>query len=145
MACLPWLIRTRFWVPPKFLRWLKKTDISGNFLILSPNCMLSVLIRIDEAIQMSTPNIQLLCRKSKRFPWSTATAFWPGAMINPQWLELPMSRINVHGPRVVRAIEVGLYLLIHWLPYHSSAHRFIEECKFQILLFCWIYYSILLV
>ena len=30
-------------------------------------------------------------------------------MINPQWLELPMSRINFHGPKDVWAIEVLLY------------------------------------
>ena len=30
-------------------------------------------------------------------------------MINPQWLELPMSRTNIHGPKDVRAIEVRLY------------------------------------
>ena len=31
-------------------------------------------------------------------------------MINTQWLEqLPMSRINFHGPKDVRAIEVLLY------------------------------------
>ena len=30
-------------------------------------------------------------------------------MINPQWLELPMSRTNFHGPKDVRAIEVRLY------------------------------------
>ena len=31
-------------------------------------------------------------------------AFWPSVMINPQWIELPMSRTNFHGPRDVRAI-----------------------------------------
>ena len=31
-------------------------------------------------------------------------------MINPQWLELPMSRINFHGLKVVRVIEVLLYV-----------------------------------
>ena len=31
-------------------------------------------------------------------------------MINPQWLELPMSRPNFHGPKDVRAIEVRLYI-----------------------------------
>ena len=36
-------------------------------------------------------------------------ASWRGVMINPQWLELPMSRTNFHGPRDVRAIEVRLY------------------------------------
>ena len=30
-------------------------------------------------------------------------------MINPQCLELPMSRTNFHGPKDVRAIEVRLY------------------------------------
>ena len=30
-------------------------------------------------------------------------------MINPQWLELPMSRTNFLGPKDVRAIEVRLY------------------------------------
>ena len=29
-------------------------------------------------------------------------------MINPQWLELPMSRTNFHGRKDVRAIEVRL-------------------------------------
>ena len=31
-------------------------------------------------------------------------------MINPQWLELPMSRTNFRGPKDVRAIEVRLYI-----------------------------------
>ena len=30
-------------------------------------------------------------------------------MINPQWLELPMSRTNFHGPKDVRATEIQLY------------------------------------
>ena len=30
-------------------------------------------------------------------------------MINPQWLELPMSRTNLHGPKNVRVIENRLY------------------------------------
>ena len=33
----------------------------------------------------------------------------PLPMINLQWLELPMSRINFHSPKDVRAIEVRLY------------------------------------
>ena len=33
MARLPWLIRTRFWVPTKFFRQLKKKIFYGNFLI----------------------------------------------------------------------------------------------------------------
>ena len=31
-------------------------------------------------------------------------------MINPQWLELPMSRTNSYGPQDVRANEVRLYM-----------------------------------
>ena len=30
-------------------------------------------------------------------------------MVNPQWLELTMSRTNFNGPKDVRAIEVRLY------------------------------------
>ena len=30
-------------------------------------------------------------------------------MMNPHWLELPLSRTNFHGPKGVRAIEVRLY------------------------------------
>ena len=30
----------------------------------------------------------------------------PFAIGNPKWLELPMSQINFHGPKDVRAIEV---------------------------------------
>ena len=34
-------------------------------------------------------------------------------MINPQWLELPMSRMNFHGPKDIRAIEVSTVDQIH--------------------------------
>ena len=30
-----------------------------------------------------------------------------GFMINPQWLELPMSKINFHGPKDVRVFEIN--------------------------------------
>ena len=36
-------------------------------------------------------------------------------MINPQWLELPMSRTNFHGPKDVRAIEDRLYKVLYVL------------------------------
>ena len=36
-------------------------------------------------------------------------ASWPVAMINPQWLELPISRTNIYGPKDVRVSEVRLY------------------------------------
>ena len=31
-------------------------------------------------------------------------------MINPHWLELPMSGINFHGPKDFRVIEVWLFV-----------------------------------
>ena len=34
---------------------------------------------------------------------------WPGARINPKWLQLPISRPNFNGSKDVRAIEVSLY------------------------------------
>ena len=34
-------------------------------------------------------------------------------MVIPQWLELPMSRTNLHGPKNVRVIEILLYNVIH--------------------------------
>ena len=46
----------------------------------------------------------------KYIPKLSIFASWPGDMINPQWLELPISRTNFHGPRDVWAIEVQLYL-----------------------------------
>ena len=63
--------------------------------------MLRVLI---EAILMGIINKQLLCRKSEK----KYRHLLPN---NPQWLELPMSRTNFHGPKDVRAIEVLLYIV----------------------------------
>ena len=34
-------------------------------------------------------------------------------MINPQWLELPVSRTIFYGPKDVRSIEVRLYIYIY--------------------------------
>ena len=33
-------------------------------------------------------------------------------MVNPQWLELPMSRTIFYGPKYVRAIEARLYVAL---------------------------------
>ena len=50
-------------------------------------CMLCALISLIEAIVMRTLNV----------PKLYLFAFWPGVMINPQWLELSMSRTNLNG------------------------------------------------
>ena len=57
---------------------------------------------------MSTLNIPLLYNRSKIFPKVSPFASWHGAMMNPQWLELAMSRINSHGLKDIQAIEVLL-------------------------------------
>ena len=54
---------------------------------------------------MRTHNIPS-CYRNQREPHY---ASWPGAVINPHWLELPLSRTNLNGPKGVRAIEVRLY------------------------------------
>ena len=62
--------------------------------------MLFVLIRIASL---------LFTEDQKDFPKFSSFASSPGAMINHQGLELPMSRINSHCPKDVRATEVLLY------------------------------------
>ena len=58
---------------------------------------------------MCTLNNNHYVENWKDVPNLSLFAFWTGAIINPQWLELPMSRTNFHGPKDVRAIEVQLY------------------------------------
>ena len=57
---------------------------------------------------MSTLNVQLLCRRLTDFPELAIFASRPGAMINLDWLKLPMAPTIFHGPKGVRAIEVWL-------------------------------------
>ena len=65
------------------------------------------LNRLIEAIQMSThTTYHYYIKVEKDNPELSSFASWPGAMIYPQWLELPMSRTNFHGLKDVRAIEV---------------------------------------
>ena len=42
-------------------------------------------------------------------PKLSTFASWPGALINPHWLELPISGTDFYGPKDVLAIEVQLY------------------------------------
>ena len=98
MARLPWLIRTHFWVPTKFFHLLKKTNRLGFFLILSRNCMYSL-----ESPHLGDSNEYtqhtIIVMEIKKFPKLSLFAFWPGTMINPQCLELPMSRIIFMVPK----------------------------------------------
>ena len=79
---------------------------------------------------MSTHNIQSLCRR-KDYPKLSLFASWTGAMINPRWLELPVSRTNFHGPKDVPATEVRLYLDTFNI-YHTCPK--IWTCPFSYLL-----------
>ena len=65
-------------------------------------------------------------------------------MFNPQWLELPISRTNFHGPKDVRDIEVLLYFdtgAINWkritnilainfglMPMYPTSARWVTKC-----------------
>ena len=76
--------------------------------------MLCVLIRIASSRRFKwVHSIYNHCveNNKKKYPKLSLFASWTGAMINPQWLELPMSRTNFHGPKDVRAIEVRLYFV----------------------------------
>ena len=79
-------------------QWLEQE----NFL--SWKCMLCLLIRI------ASSTYYYFTGERKAIPKLSPFSSWPGALINPQWLELPMSRTNSHGPKDVRAIEVRLYV-----------------------------------
>ena len=73
--------------------------------------MLSVLIRIASSRRFkwvhSTYNYFI--EDWKDIPELSPAASWPGAMINPQWLELPLSRTNFNSPKDLHVIEVWLY------------------------------------
>ena len=55
--------------------------------------------------------LTFMLKKLKRYPYY---ASWPGAIINPHWLELPLSRTNFHGPKGVESLKFYcLYILPH--------------------------------
>ena len=55
----------------------------------------------------------IIVKERKKNPKLLLFASYPGTMINPQWLELPMSRTIFYGPNDVRAIEVRLYSAVY--------------------------------
>ena len=63
--------------------------------------------------------------------------------MNPQWLELPITRINLYGPKDVRAIGILLYMClwsknIYLTHYHISKldSIFISD-RFTLLIIDW--------
>ena len=65
-------------------------------------------------------------RIPKTYPF---LASWPGAMINPRWLELLLSRTNFHGPKGVRAIEVRLYIPSVRSSSYSFSWVILKRCR----------------
>ena len=68
----------------------------------------------------------------KYFPTkSSPFAARPGTMINPQWLELPMSRTNFHGSKDVPAFEVYSNMIWHSLdlPYWVAVPKWWDHTK----------------
>ena len=117
MTLLPWIIRTCFWFLWKFFQHLKKTNIQGylrNFFyyILKMYVVCTHQNCLIEAILMSTLNIPFYYRRSKRHPYITSICLLPGTMIQPQWLELPISRKNFHGPKDVQTICTLIWLQV---------------------------------
>ena len=49
----------------------------------------------------------------KYFPKLLPLASRSGAIINRQWLELPIPSTNFHGTKYVRAIVVLLYMFVY--------------------------------
>ena len=71
---------------------------------------------------LNTLNIPLITEDQKDSPNLFPFALWPGTLVNPQWLELPMSGTKFHGPKDVWSIEVRLchfhaviYMCLPWL------------------------------
>ena len=64
----------------------------------------------------------IIVKEIKKIPKLSLFASWPGTMINPQWLELPMSRTIFYGPKDVRAIEVRLYIELGIKTYNNDYH-----------------------
>ena len=59
-------------------------------------------------------------------------------MINPQWLELPLSRTNFHGPKDARAIEFRLYSILYMtkvtnLIHFYSLSSYIVICHYSLV------------
>ena len=98
-----------FLSPYEILPIAQENKYLRNFLILSWNCMLCVHSTYNPSVE-----------NRKEFPKLSIFASWTGAMINPKWLEQPMSRTNFHGPKDVRAIEVRLYLYYNMFPKYSD-------------------------
>ena len=85
---------------------------------------------------MSTLIIQLLSSKSKKKSIGYRHVF----PINPQWLKLPMSRINSQGPKYVWVFEGLLYFVDTKIIWATSSEKvplnMFKMCKFRSFCAC---------
>ena len=93
-----------FFSPYKILPIARENKYLGNFSYF--------IMALYGVYSLESP-VNRCVENRKDFPKLSPFASWTGAMINPQWLELPMSRTNFHGPKDVWATEVRLYLNRH--------------------------------
>ena len=88
-------IRTRFWVLKKFFPYVKKTNIYG--------CLSEIMKMFFCVYSLKSPYRVHYFIEDRIDVCKFSYVFGPGAMINPQWLELPMSRTHFHGsPPAIR-------------------------------------------
>ena len=76
-----------------------------------------------EWFQWTHPIYHFCTENRKYFSRSSPFVSWHGAMISSQWLELPIFRINIHGFKDVRAIEVLLYKYWDSLTSYHTCHN----------------------
>ena len=108
MACLPWLIRTRFWVPRNFFQVNKYWEILSFYHEIV--CWVYSLELPHWGNSNEYTQHTIIRKKIKKLSLNYSPfVSCPSPRINPQWLELPISRTNFHGPKEVWAIEVLLY------------------------------------
>ena len=106
------MIRTRFWVPFEILTIAQENKylciFQGNFRIyhVSVCCVYSLESPLRGDSNEYTQHT--IIEDGNDIPKFSPYASWPGVLINPQWLELPISRTNFYGPNDDRAIEIRL-------------------------------------
>ena len=89
---------------------LKSSNTNGSFTMANLNSYVCCVYSLELPHQHST--YHYFIENQKDLPILLSFASWHGAMINPQWLKLPMSWINFHGPKDVGAIEVLLCIFL---------------------------------
>ena len=105
MVRLPRLVRTRSWVPWNKVHSCKFGIITNGFLFYIEKWYM-VCTRWGDSNE-STQYTFIL----KKIEKISLLYHLTWRIINPKWLELPLSRTNFHSPKGVRANEVRLYMV----------------------------------